>query len=152
MKVLRPLSTQEVVQLVNNAEPWSKEPVIALGDYISFFDQMSVAMQGLVIDGKPVYCGFAIPVSIQPRIIGLWTIIEKDTKHHFSIYAAAKTVVHAWANLFGKVYSYTDKNLPHHVEWVKRMGFVEEAEDEKHKILSLTGEVNSEVQVPVQVS
>ena len=131
-KELRVLTPQEVIQLVNSAPSWSRDPVIAMGDYITFFDKHAVAMCGLVIDNKPVYCGFLIPIN---GIYGLWTIIEKDSKHQHSIYKAAKKVSHAWSDIFGKVYSYTK---PEFVNWVKKMGFKTEGVEGDYTILSLT--------------
>lgn len=135
MREIRPLTPQEVVKLANKSADFSKEPLLAVGNYIAFFASHAVACQGLLIDREPVYCGFLIPVN---GIFGLWTIIEKDSQHQFSIYAAAKKVSHLWAHMFGKITSYTDKRYPEHVKWVEKMGFTKEGEDENHVIFTLS--------------
>lgn len=144
MRQIRPLTPQEVVKLVNKSADFSKEPLLAVGNYILFFAEHAIACQGLIIDGEPVYCGFLIPVK---GIFGLWTIMEKDSKHQFSIYAFAKKMSRVYADLYGKITSYANKKYPEQIKWIERMGYEKESEDNDFVIFTMSKKTKEVVNV-----
>jgi hypothetical protein len=123
------------VKLVNKSADFSKEPLLAVGNYILFFAEHAIACQGLLINGEPVYCGFLIPVN---GIFGLWTIMEKNSKHQFSIYSFAKKMSRVYSDLYGKITSYANKKYPKQIEWIERMGYEKEGEDNDFVILTMS--------------
>ena len=77
-----------------------------------------------ITDGLPIYMGSLLKI---PKLgYALSTLIEKDSKHQFSIYRYAKNTVKKWAKKYKVIYAANDKDNEKVINWIKRMGFVQD--------------------------
>jgi len=127
---LKRFTKEEFYKLVSRADSESEDYKFLTNiqycgdDPYQYLCKHAVEFVGGKIDGVPVYMGSLLKI---PKIgYVLSTLIEKDSKHQFTIYKYAKRTVREWARKYKVIYAANDKDNEKVINWIKRMGFVQD--------------------------
>ncbi len=133
MVINRPLNKEEIVQLLNNApESETRNLKIFLEkrntEAYSFLNNNAVDSFGLIIDTVPVYFAYLIPCNDRYE---LWTVVNKDVKHQFSLFKHSKREINRVLEKFSPIFATMEKYNHKNIAWVEHLGFKRIYEDKE---------------------
>ncbi len=128
MKELRPLNREEMLRLLQEAPDHETKFIRNSGlDAYEFFNNRSIAMQGLIVDGRPIYIA-AIMQNKEEKYI-FWTIVNSNVEDKLSLCKYSKRQLKEWLNRFGLIYATMPKGNEVNQKWTEWLGFTKIDED-----------------------
>lgn len=128
MKELRPLTREELYRLLDEAPESETRFIRKYGvDIYEFFKDESIVMQGLIIDGRPIYLA-AIMNGNNERYV-FWTVVNSNVRNKISLCKHSKAQLKEWLNRFGSVYATMPKGNSVNQKWTEWLGFKKIDED-----------------------
>ncbi len=129
MKELRRLTREELLILLREAPEHETKFITNSGlNVYEFFNNNSLVMQGLIIDGRPIYIA-AIMKNKEDKHI-FWTIVNSNIKDTFSLCKHSKHQLREWLKKFGEIYATMPKGNITNQKWTEWLGFNKLSEDE----------------------
>lgn len=129
MKEIRPLMREELLRLLKEAPDSETKFLRESGrDSYEFFQDNSIVIQGLIIDGRPIYIA-AIMQGKEDRYV-FWTIVNRDVPHKIDLCKYSKRQLKEWLNQFGCIFATMPKGNTTNQKWTEWLGFIKFEEDE----------------------
>ncbi len=128
----RNLTKEEFERLMNEAAESETRFIKESGmDAYEFFNSGNL-IQGLIIDGRPIYIAMVRKGESGNYIF--WTVVNSNVSREDKITLSklSKKELDAWKFVFKAIYATMTKENPIHMRWVERLGFVKIDEDETY--------------------
>lgn len=97
-------------------------------DGYDFFNTNSLVMQGLIIDGRPIYIAAIMKNNIERYVF--WTVVNSNVDNKFSLCKYSKIQLKEWLKKFGEIYATMPKGNIINQKWTEWLGFNKISEDE----------------------
>lgn len=128
MKELRPLTREEMMRLLKEAPEHETKFIRESGlNAYEFFNNNSIVIQGLIIDGRPIYIAAVIKNKEDKYVF--WTVVNSNVKDKFSLCKYSKRELKKWLNKFGCIYATMPKGNILNQKWTEWLGFNKLEED-----------------------
>lgn len=125
---IRPLMREELLRLLKEAPEHETKFIRESGiDAYDLFNKQAIVMQGLIIDGRPIYLA-AVMQGKENRYV-FWTIVNSDVEDSFSLCKYSKRELNKWLNQFGCIYATMPKGNLVNQKWTEWLGFNKIDED-----------------------
>lgn len=129
MKEIRPLMREELYRLLKEAPDSETKFIRESGeDIFDFFEDKSIVIQGLIVDGRPLYIA-AIMQGQNDRYV-FWTIVNSNVEDKLSLCKHSKRQLKEWLSKFGCIYATMPKGNEINQKWTEWLGFKRIEEDE----------------------
>lgn len=92
-----------------------------------FFKRKSIVMQGLIIDGRPIYIAAIMQGNGEKYVF--WTIVTSDVKDPVALCKYSKRELNKWLRQFGTIYATMPKGNVINQKWTEWLGFSKIEED-----------------------
>lgn len=120
---------EELNRLLNESPESETRFIRNLGiDAYDFLNEKSLAIQGLIIDGRPIYIA-AILQGKEDRYI-FWTIVNSNINNKIDLCRESKKQLKEWLERFVIIYATMYKGNIVNQKWTEWLGFIKLSEDE----------------------
>lgn len=122
---IRALTEAELVSLMLTAPISEKRNLIEIAYAYKerpyeFLDKRAVEKSGILINGRPIYCGY---LTERKGRYFIWTIVNSNVADQYTLFKVAKRISRNWADKYGVVYATMEKINPKNMFWTERIGF-----------------------------
>lgn len=127
---IRNLTKEELYRLIETAPETETAFIRELNlEPYKFFND-GLAVEGLVINGRPIYIAM-IRKSLDGKRNIFWTIVNSDVEREdkITLTVLCKEKLYTWKKEFSPIYATMGKSNPIYMKWVMRLGFSVEHED-----------------------
>ncbi len=126
---IRKLMREELYRLLNESPESETKFLRALQiDPYNFFEEKSLMINGLIINGRPIYIA-AVMLSRENKYI-FWTVVNSNVEDKITLCKSVKRDINRWISKFGTLYATMEKINLDNMKWVEWLGFEKIREDE----------------------
>lgn len=118
----------ELYRLLNEAPKSETEFIRNINEDPYVFFNRSKALQGLIIDGRPIYIA-AVMLNSENKYI-FWTVVNSNVKEKITLSISARRELKKWLGKFGTIYATMHKDNLTNMKWVEWLGFIKIEEDQ----------------------
>lgn len=128
MKEIRPLLKEELNRLIQEAPDSETKFLKESGyDIYDFLNNKSEIVNGLIIDGRPIYIA-AVILNKEGKHI-FWTVVNSNVKEKITLSISVRKELNKWLDKFGILYATMGKENIINQKWVEWLGFNKINED-----------------------
>lgn len=127
-KEIRPLLRDELERLIKEAPIEETKFLKESGrDPYEFFNNQSEIVNGLIIDGRPIYIAAVMLNKDQKHVF--WTVVNSDVQEVITLSISVRKQLKIWLEQFGTIYATMGKTNKDNMKWVEWLGFKKIEED-----------------------